>query len=102
VKYIDQRYLQYQLSPLVHIFYGLILAAVALTYALMQLAVNPQITHLSKSELQRLNKKNWIAVVLYALSIPLSLIHIYLSTAIFILLPSLYFLPSKKLVEPGA
>jgi hypothetical protein len=67
----------------------------------MQYTANPSIAALTKAELARLNKKNWLAVVLYALSIPLSLVHIYLSTTIFILLPVLYFLPSKKLLAAG-
>ena len=81
-----------------HMFYGAILTAVAFAYTLMQYAANPYIFHLSKSELSYLNKKNWLATILYGLSIPLSLISIYLSTVVFILLPVLYFLPSRKLI----
>jgi uncharacterized membrane protein len=84
-----------------HIFYGIILTLVSVVYTLMQYTANPSIAALTKAELARLNKKNWLAVVLYALSIPLSLVHIYLSTTIFILLPVLYFLPSKKLLAAG-
>jgi len=73
-----------------HMFYGAILTAVSLVYTLMQYAANPYISHLSKTELSYLNKKNWFATILYGLSVPLSLISIYLSTAIFILLPVLF------------
>jgi len=82
-----------------HMFYGIILATVALFYTLMQYAANPYITHLTKPELDHLNKKNWVAVIFYALSVPLSLISIYLSTAIFILLPAMYFIPERKLIQ---
>jgi uncharacterized membrane protein len=82
-----------------HMFYGIVLTLVSLIYTMLQYAANPYITHLSKKEIHRLNEKNWIATFLYALSIPLSLVSIYLSTAIFILLPILYFLPSRKLTE---
>jgi uncharacterized membrane protein len=82
-----------------HMFYGTILAAVALLYTLMQYAANPYISHLSKAELKHMNEKNWFSVVLYGLSVPLSLISIYLSTAIFIAMPVMYFLPERKLIS---
>ncbi|MDB5134212.1 MAG: hypothetical protein JWP37_815 [Mucilaginibacter sp.] len=82
-----------------HIFYGVILTAVAASYSLMYKAATRYIGHLSKAEIKILNRKNWMAVGFYALSIPLSLVSIYLSTAVFIIMPAIYFIPSKKLIE---
>jgi len=81
-----------------HVFYGIIMTLVSVVYTLMQYTANPSISTLTKSELAWLNKKNWLAILLYGLSIPLSLVSIYLSTSIFILMPAMYFLPSKKLL----
>jgi len=82
-----------------HMFYGVVLACVSIIYTLMQYAVNPNIIHLSKSEIKQLNMKNWLAIILYAISIPLSILSIYFSAAIFILMPILYFLPERKLIN---
>jgi uncharacterized membrane protein len=79
-----------------HVFYGAIFTGVALLYSLLQREANKYITHLSKSEILKINRKSWLATLLYALSIPLSQISIYLSTAIFILLPVLYFMASLQ------
>lgn len=80
-----------------HMFYGFILTAVSLIFSLLQKESNKFIKHLTKSEIGLVNRKNYIATALYALSIPLSQISIYLSTFIFVLLPVLYFIPSRKL-----
>ena len=95
--------------PESHMFYGVILTAVALSYTLMQHAANPTITHLTPQEIRAINRKNWAATILYALSIPFSLVSIYLSAFIFIFMPIIYFLPSRKLTgenqtpaEPGS
>lgn len=82
-----------------HIFYGIILTAVAISYSLMYKSASRYLNHLSKADIKIINRKNWMAVVLYALSIPLSFISIYLSTLIFIMMPAIYFIPSRKLVD---
>jgi uncharacterized membrane protein len=85
--------------PRSHIFYGIILTLVALIFSLLQQEANEFILHLSKQEIALINRKNYLATSLYAISIPLSQVSIYLSTFIFILLPVLYFIPSKKLIR---
>jgi len=82
-----------------HMFYGIILTCVSIVYTLMQYAANPNIIHLSKSEIKQLNTKNWMSIILYAISVPLSILSIYFSTMIFILMPILYFLPERKLIN---
>jgi len=82
-----------------HIFYGIILTSVAIVYSLMYKSASHYLNHLSKADIKAINRKNWIAVVLYASSIPLSFISIYLSTLIFIMMPAIYFIPSMKLVD---
>jgi len=82
-----------------HMFYGIVLTCVSIVYMLMQYVANPNIIHLSKAEIKRLNTKNWLAIILYAISVPLSMLSIYFSTAIFILMPILYFLPERKLLS---
>lgn len=82
-----------------HMFYGIILALVATSYSLMYKSASHYLTHLSKAEIKIINRKNWMAVGCYVLSVPLSLVSIYLSTAIFIIMPAIYFIPSRKLVE---
>jgi len=86
-------------TPASHIFYGVILGSVSLMYTLLQHSVNPFITHLSKAEINRMNRKNWITILLYFVCAPLSFVSVYLSTAIFILLPATYFLPERKLEQ---
>jgi uncharacterized membrane protein len=85
-----------------HMFYGIILATVALFYTLMQHAANPYISHISKHELSRMNKKNWFAVIMYAISVPLSFISVWLSATVFVAMPAMYFLPERKLAETKA
>jgi len=85
--------------PASHMFYGIILGSVSFMYTVLQYSANPFITHLSKTEIKNMNRKNRVTTLLYFTSVPLSLISIYLSTAIFILLPATYFLPDRKLVQ---
>lgn len=50
-------------------------------------------THISADEQDRRSRRSYPAIVLYALAIPLALIHPYVAIAIFIALPILYFIP---------
>jgi len=43
-------------------------------------------------------KARWV-ILLYALSVPSAYLSSYLSYAIFVLIPALYFLPDRKLIE---
>ncbi len=77
-----------------HIFYGLVFMLISIVYALLHLQIVKRAHSLEKKCHSLSLGKNWLATFLYALSIPLSFISIYLSTAIFILMPILYFLPA--------
>lgn len=80
-----------------HIFYGIIITCNSIAFSLLQYTVNKLSVHISPKDKKSINRKNWFAVLLYALSIPLSFISIYFSLFIFILIPAMYFLPSAKL-----
>jgi uncharacterized membrane protein len=82
-----------------HIFYGIVLASNSVAFTLLQAQVIKTASHLSLRDRQVVNRKNWFAVALYGLSVPLSFLSVYASLAIFILIPSMYFLPSKRLRE---
>jgi uncharacterized membrane protein len=80
-----------------HVFYAIILTLNAATFSALQMAVNNSLTHIPEKNRRDVNVLNWICTSLYAISIPLSFISIYIPTAIFILIPAVYFIPSKKL-----
>jgi uncharacterized membrane protein len=82
-----------------HMFYGAIMASVALPYTLLQANIYKLPSNRNNKEWNRINKLNWTATILYMLSIPLSLLSIYFSSAIFIIFPIVYFLLPKKLSE---
>lgn len=80
-----------------HVFYGVIMTLTAGAYSLLQMAVNQNLTHIAKKNRHEVNILNWISTSLYAASIPLNLVSIYIPTAIFVIIPLVYFIPSKKL-----
>jgi len=82
-----------------HMFYGAVMTAVALPYTLLQLNLNKMATHLEDKVKKTINRQNWWATFIYALSIPLSLVSIYISTIIFVIFPIIYFTPSKKIMN---
>ena len=84
-----------------HIFYGVVLAGVSLTYTLLQISVYKTLAHVSIKDKKHINNINWAATVFYALAARLSCISVYLSTAIFIMFPVIYFIPSKRLSHVG-
>jgi uncharacterized membrane protein len=79
-----------------HIFYGSILGITTLLYTLLE----ERATKHSKEGLrQKTRKMNWSSTIAYLLTIPLSFISIYLSAAIFLLIPVLYFFLPGKLIK---
>jgi uncharacterized membrane protein len=85
--------------PLSHAFFGAAMMGVSISYAIL----HHQIARLSPATNDKCETvslaKNWLALFLYATSIPLAYVSLYLSTAIFILIPLLYFLPSYDPAE---
>jgi len=81
-----------------HMFYAAIMTAVAVPYTLLQLMVNKILTNKGDKERNLFNWLNWSATFLYILSIPLSLISIYISTAIYLIIPIVYFMLPKKMI----
>lgn len=79
-----------------HIFFGSVMCITTLFYSIIQQRV---MKATNQSKQQTINKRNWFAVALFALSIPLCFLSVYISGAIFIALPTMYFLISKKTME---
>jgi len=81
-----------------HMFYAAIMTAVAVPYTLLQFSVNRILTSKGEKERQYFNWLNWTATFLYIISIPLSSISIYISTAIYLIMPIIYFILPKKMI----
>ena len=75
-----------------HVFYGAVCTLTALTFTLLQARVNTISNNKTK-----FHKFDIIGIVLYGLSIPLSFVSIYISAIIFIMIPAIYFIQSKRL-----
>ncbi|MDQ0595063.1 putative membrane protein [Chryseobacterium ginsenosidimutans] len=76
-----------------HIFYGIVTGCVVFFYALLQ----QRVTSSEKSKTFILSRRmSWWVMVLYFLSIPLSFISVYISGCIFLFIPILYFIQTKR------
>jgi uncharacterized membrane protein len=84
-------------KPKSHMLYGAILAGVSFAYTLLQLNINKPAINIRDKKY--INIMNWLTTILYGLSIPLSMISIYFSTLIFLIIPVIYFLSSGKPVK---
>ncbi len=82
-----------------HMLYGGIMTAVALPYSILQLNLNKILKKKGDTGRDRINKLNWVATILYGLSIPLSLLSTYISTIIFLIFPIIYFILPKKMAH---
>jgi uncharacterized membrane protein len=78
-----------------HIFYGAVCTLTSLTYTLLQARVNKMYNH-SNNKI-KYHMFDVLGIVLYGLSIPLSFVSIYISTIIFIMIPTIYFIQTKRL-----
>jgi len=78
-----------------HMLYGVVMGAVALPYTLLQMNVTNRLAKTARRDTSKINKLNWIATILYGLSVPLSLLSIYISTIIYVVFPIVYFVLPK-------
>lgn len=79
-----------------HIFYGVITTLIVFFYAVFQ----QRITRSEKGKRVRIDRKmSWSVMVLYFLSIPMSYLSVYISGGIFLFVPVLYFIQTKKVVN---
>lgn len=76
-----------------HVFYGVVTTLVVLFYAIFQEFITRSE---NEKNIQFDRKMSWLTMGLYLLSIPLSLITVYISGLIFLFVPALYFIQSKK------
>ena len=77
-----------------HVFFGIVLGTVSLVFTLLHVQISYFLGQRRRHDVALTVRKNWLATSLYLLSIPLAYVSIYFSTAIFVVLPILYFLPS--------
>ncbi len=84
-------------QKLSHVFFGVVMMAVAIVYAALHQLITKRAATLNDKCKTVSLAKNWLAIFLYGISIPLSYVSLWSSTAIFILIPILYFLPSHYL-----
>lgn len=79
-----------------HVFYGLVTGTVSLFYTLLQLRANKL---LDDQKYRGIVAANWLTVALYYAAVPLSFVSVYISGAIFVLIPTFYFIVSRKPVN---
>jgi uncharacterized membrane protein len=91
---------QHPFLPLAVALYGFILTASILGLLLLRLHVQSVTKMRAAVEAHhvRVLRKNIFGVVLYAASVPLAFVSVYLSMAIFVIVPAVFFLPE---VLPG-
>jgi len=76
-----------------HIFFGSILAVVLFFYSLLE----ERVYKISRHKYNDTNRKmNWMSTLIFVASIPLSYVSIYLSAAVFVLVPFSYLLLPNK------
>jgi uncharacterized membrane protein len=89
--------------PLAAVLYGSIMFMCAVSFAFMREYVfrHPEvlIEHISIAHKRKLRLKIRISMALYLISIFASFLSVYISYAIFILVPSMYFMPANIEVE---
>jgi uncharacterized membrane protein len=85
-------------SPLAVATYGFVLAGNAGAFMLLRWTIyrDTEDTDLKEFHVGML-RNNLFALMLYALSVPLAFVSVYLSFAIFVLMPGLFFLPELML-----
>ena len=87
--------------PFAVALYGAVLALCAFAFTLVRYIVN--LHYLGDEELSAYNRgkllKSVYSASLYASSVPLAYVSVYISFAIFVLIPVIYFFPERKLAE---
>jgi|GEM_PF-1345058 len=86
-------------QKLSHVFFGLVMMSLAIVYAVLHHQITKRAAALNEECKSVSLSKNWLAIFLYGISIPLAYVSLYISTGIFVLVPILYFLPSHYLGE---
>jgi uncharacterized membrane protein len=81
-------------SPIAAATYGFVLAGNAGAFVVLRWTIYRDTKDADVRQLHvRMLRNNSFALMLYALSVPLAFISVYLSFAIFVLMPGLFFLP---------
>ncbi len=93
---------QHLFSPLAVAIYGFVLAANAAAFMLLRYSIYRDTrddVDLSEYHVTMM-RNNLFAIILYALSVPFAFLSVYVSFAIFVLMPGLFFMP--EMVEHRA
>jgi uncharacterized membrane protein len=88
--------------PLAVAAYGFVLTGNAGAFIVLRWCISRQVRDTVAAMRQHASvmRKNLFALMLYALSVPLAFVSVYISMAIFVLIPALFFLPD--LLPPAA
>lgn len=89
---------EYPMNPVPVMLYGFVLFATGVSFnLLLRHAINAGLflPTISKEVIEQSRKKGFIGPVIYFISIVCTLISVYISLAIFILVPILYFIPQR-------
>ena len=81
-----------------HLFFGAVMTFAAVAYAIFHRAIEADL-NVSDDAKHSLRSKNTIAALLFAASLPLAVVSTWISLGIFVLVPAIYFLPSRHLVR---
>ena len=85
-----------------HVFFGGVMAVAAAVYAVLHRSVEDDLPVTSDVARLQLRRKNWMSAAVFAASPLLALVSVWLSMAIFIGVPAVWFRPSKHLSQPDA
>ena len=79
-------------------FYGIIFFMTALSFTLLRdYVIKKDILHagISKQGHIKIRNKNRVALILYLLAATLGMVSVYISFALFLIVPAMYFIPEK-------
>ena len=84
--------------------YGFILFACAAAFILLRrhVALTASFTVDLHAHNRGMVRKNWLGIALYGASVPLAFVSVYLSMAIFVLVPAMFFMPETLPGQKGS
>jgi uncharacterized membrane protein len=91
-------------APLAVAAYGAVMTLTSITFLLLQLSVSQQydVESAVRSAFRKVFWKSSASAILYALSVPIAFLSVYVSLTIFVIFPLLYCLPEKAIAGQPA
>lgn len=80
-----------------HIFYAIVVGACSAAFTLLHREMFKELHHIPAEVRASTTRMHWITVSCYACAVLLAYVSVYLSLLVFIAMPSLYFIPSRRL-----